>query len=202
MTSLQRGFIGPEGHRQERWDWRAEPEPTREVYDRLWSKLVHHPDGWDIPGMFQGVPKCDRTLVDVVVVGWLVRVLLRTHVVAHRLILDDGRRGIPLVDRRAVEGRLKQGAQLSLCLRRPIELTPVEVVASHHRQYSTGAILEREKGTFDFGFLVEGCLGCPGFHVEGRDLDVDEIARPDQTLGGRVIRPLKPLGFYDGVVRA
>ena len=89
-----------------------------------------------------------------------------------------------------------------MCLRRSIELAPVEIVASHHRQHSAGAILERKKGTLDHRFLVEGRLGRPGFHVEGRDLHVDEIARLDQTLCGRVCRPLKPLGVDDGVVWA
>ena len=90
-------------HREKRWDRSPKAEPPREVHDRLRTDLVHHPNRRDVPRLLQCVAQRDRSFVGMVVVLGGVQVLARADIIARRLVWNDRRRGVSLIDRRRVE---------------------------------------------------------------------------------------------------
>ena len=55
MTSCNVASLDPRATERNGGIGELNPSLRAKATTGLWSELVHHPDGWDIPGMFQGV---------------------------------------------------------------------------------------------------------------------------------------------------
>ena len=137
-----------------------------------------------------------------VVVGRFVGVLLGADVVANRLIYHDGRCGKALIDCGRVQYALEERTELTIGLRRPVELTALEFVATHHGENPTRPILDHQEGALRKRLLVQ--LGFDGRfcelvpisvgRVECRDFNFDQIAGPHELVGRCASDASEPLG--------
>ena len=122
----------------------------------------------------------DRAQKLVLVIGRAVGVLVGARIEADRLVHDDGRRGVALVDRGGEENSLEQRPELSLGLGGAVELTAVEAVSADHRENASSAVVERDQRRLDLRFLLECAVYHPLGFVDRDDPDLDEVSWRDQ----------------------
>ena len=158
----------------------SSPNLLRVGDDLLRRQRLHHLHRRHVPRVFERVPQRDAAFVFPVVVLRLIGRLSRTGIVGDRLVNDDGGRRVAAIDRRGVDERLEQRADLAVRLRRAIELAAIEAEPADHRANLARAVVDGHERAFDERRLLERDRRDSRRLIHLRHAHVDQVADLEQ----------------------